>query len=113
MNQKFSVGEFILDCFICLSLMIISYIIFVIPSGLICSVLVEFVGIRSLNSEYGWVLLFALCKIFLYITWFYFLEKKNIIKYKIYKPSFWCVFVLLTAFWLYLAYGFTHRDGIK
>lgn len=90
--------------------MLVSYIIFLIPSGLICSVLVEFVGIWFLDSWYGYILFFALCKIFFYITWFYLLEGKNIIKYKIYKPSFWCVFALLTIFWWLLAYGLTHAS---
>lgn len=106
MNQKFSIGDFIFDCFICLFLMIISYIIFFIPTLFLLTPISLLLpsNFHILNGFGDWALLFTLCHILLFITWFYFLEKKNIIKYRMCKSSFWCVFILFTAFWWYFAY---------
>lgn len=41
------------------------------------------------------------------------LEKRNIIKYKIHKLSFWIVFAFANSFWWYLAYWLANRGFYK
>ncbi len=113
---KFQWGKFILDCLICWALTIASYFIFFIPASLIAQFVRKFLiyvfnstsyylgNLNILNDFFFIALWLMLCPLFFFGIWF-FLEKKSIIKYKIYNSSFWFV-ILSTSFWWWLAYGF-------
>ncbi|AAP76855.1 MULTISPECIES: hypothetical protein [Helicobacter] len=117
MQEKFKWGKFILDCLICWALTIASYFIFFIPASLIAQFVRKFLiyvfnstsyylgNLNILNDFFFIALWLMLCPLFFFGIWF-FLEKKSIIKYKIYNSSFWFVFILSTSFWWWLAYGF-------
>ncbi|MWV62184.1 hypothetical protein DCO58_08105 [Helicobacter saguini] len=108
--NKFSFGKFILDCLICMLLILISVVILLFPINLITEFLKKFTfdilgptfylgNLDILNDFLFDALSFTLCHILFFSIWF-FLEKKGImIKYKIYKSSFWFVFILSTSFW--------------
>ncbi|OBV30079.1 hypothetical protein BKN38_08210 [Helicobacter sp. CLO-3] len=99
--------KFILDCAICLELMVVSYIIFFIPTSFLIGFLfIDLIGISSidiLNGFGDYALLFTLCPIFFFNIWF-FLEKKHIIKYRIHRLSFWFMFIVVIICWWLLAY---------
>ena len=103
MKEKFEFDKFILDCLICFGLMIVSIVIFSIPLGLIFSVLIDGLHIVKFKPFYGCSTLFTLCHILMFAIYF-FLEKKNIIQYRIYKPSFWFVFISINSYWWCAAY---------
>ncbi|RDU59033.1 hypothetical protein [Helicobacter sp. MIT 14-3879] len=117
MKKQFQWDKFIPDCFLCIFLMPISIIAFFIPAGLIVKLIRKFLfyifdstsyylrNVDILNDFFFIALCLTLCHIFFFGIWF-FLEKKGLmIKYKIYKSSFWIVFILLTSFWWLEAYG--------
>ncbi len=109
MNQKFSIGKFILECFICFWLMVASSVIFIKPLYCIYYTLGKPGGLRLFHYDfYDMALEFSVLSLVIPAILFY-LTKNGVIKYKIYKSSFWCVFVLLTAFWWYLAYCFVYQ----
>lgn len=107
MNKKINFSKFILDCFTCCGLTIISYFIFFFPIFYFIGFLfIDFIGINSISILGGfgnYALLFTLCHIALFAIWFL-LKKRNIIKYKIHKLSFSMVFAFANSFWWYLAY---------
>ena len=107
-KEKFDFSKFILDCFICIGLMILSIAIFSIPLGLIFSVLIDVLHIIKFEGFYDYSTFFTLCHILMFAIYF-FLEKKNIIQYRIYKPSFWFVFISINSFWWYVAYWLSHN----
>lgn len=106
-KEKFELGIFILDCFMCIGLMIVS-IIFSIPLGLIFSVLIDGLHIIEFEGFYGFSTILTLCHISMFAIYF-FLEKKNVIRYRIYKPSFWFVFISINGFWWHTAYWLSHN----
>lgn len=114
-KEKFEFGIFILDCFMCIGLMIVSIVL--------CSILVfllfQLVGlllyifdiqadIHILGGFGDYSLFLTLCHTLMF-TIYFFLEKKNIIQYRIYKPSFWFVFITINSFWWYAAYWLSHN----
>ncbi|MGX3045140.1 hypothetical protein [Helicobacter sp. T3_23-1056] len=109
MNQKFSVGKFLLDCFICFWIMVASVVIFIKPLYYIYYSLGKPGGLALFYYDfYDMALESSVLSLVIPAILFY-LTKNGVIKYKIYKSSFWCIFVLLTAFWWYLAFGLVHR----
>lgn len=125
MEEKFKWVKFILDCFICFGLMIVSYIIFFFPIIFIYELIniisiyafsVEFhlgtIEILKLSDFGNYALLFTLCCISFFIVWFI-LEKKGAIRYKIYKPSFWFVFIAINSFWWLAAYSLANGGFSK
>ncbi|EII0701274.1 hypothetical protein L8648_001619 [Campylobacter lari] len=104
MNNKFNFAKFVLDCFACCGLTIISYFVFFLPIiYLIRFIYLIGINMDILNGFGDHALLFTLCHIAFFTIWFL-LEKRNIIKYKIHKLSFWIVFAFANSFWWYLAY---------
>ena len=113
MNQKFSIGDFIFDCFICFWLMILSIVVLIKPLYYIYDLFGKPGGLGLFRYDvYDMALEFSILSLVMPTILFY-LNKKQVIKYKINKYSFYCVFVLLTICWWLLAYGFVNRDGIK
>ena len=103
MNNKFNFVKFILDCFICCGLTIISYFIIIY--------LIRFIHL-IINGFGNYALFFTLCHIVFFTIWFL-LEKRNIIKYKIHKLSFWIVFAFANSYWWYLAYWLSNGGFSK
>lgn len=103
MKEKFKWDKFIIDCFICIFLMILSVLLLTIPTMFIggfvlptnFSILGGFRDIVAIIPTF--------CHIFFFAIWFL-LEKNNIIRYKIYKSSFIVVFVLFVSFWWLCGY---------
>lgn len=114
MNQKFSIGKFILDCFICFWLMIVSIAIFIKPLYCVYDLFGKAGGLGLFYYDfYDMALEFSVFSLVIPAILFY-LSKSKIIKYTIYKTSFWCVFILLNVLWWYLAYGLVNSDvGLK
>ena len=118
-KEKFKCSKFILDCFICLGLMIVSIVL--------CSILVfllfQLIGLllyifgietnlRILNGFGNFSLFFTLCHTSMFAIYF-FLEKKNIIQYRIYKPSFWLIFITINSYWWLAAYDLANGGFSK
>ena len=96
-KEKFDFGIFILDCFMSFGLVVISIVLFFVLQVIIqANDFCAFAALLTLSHT----LIFAL---------FFFLEKKNIIQYRIYKPSFWFVFISINSFWWYAAYWLSHN----
>ncbi len=91
-KDKFEFGIFILDCFMCIGLMVISIILF-----FVLEVIIQTNGFYALAA----LLTFSHTSIF---ALYFFLEKKYIIQYRIYKPSFWFVFISINSYWWLVAY---------
>ena len=109
-KEKFDFSKFILDCFICLGLMIVSVIfcsILVFLLFQLVGLLLYIFGIKTdlhiLGGFGNFSLFFTLCHTLMFIIYF-FLEKTNIIQYRIYKPSFWFVFISINSYWWLAAY---------
>ena len=104
-KEKFDFSKFILDCFVCVALMIVSIAIFIKP----LYYLYGFFGKAGLHlfecDFYDLALEFSILSLIPFII-ICFLYKKNKLKYRIYASSFLICFVLLTSFWWLCAISF-------
>ena len=106
-KEKFDFGIFILNCFMCIGLIVVS-VIFVIPLGLVFSVFIDGFHLIEFEGFYDYSTLLTLSHTLMFALYF-FLEKTNIIQYRIYKPSFWFVFISINSFWWFVAYWLSHN----
>ena len=114
-KEKFDFSKFILDCFVCVALMIVSIAIFIKPLYYLYGFFTKngfgFFGLSS-NFSYDDFYFIALQFSILSLVPFaiiYFLYKKNKLQYRIYKPSFWFVFISINSFWWLAAYWLSHN----
>ncbi len=120
MKEEFKWGKFIVDCFVCFWLMIVSATIFSYPFAFIVSVVLKFIfGVKHFSIKI-WcfgdmsVILLAACLVIPIIMILaaclvipiimIFLHKKNIIKYQFYKTSFIVCYMLLAYLILFIDY---------
>ena len=107
-KEKFDFSKFILDCFVCVALMIVSIAIFIKPLYYLYGSFGK-AGLRLFKCDfYDLALEFSILSLVPFII-IYFLYKADIIQlgfYRIYKSSFLLCFVLLTSFWWLCAMNF-------
>ena len=96
-KEKFDFGIFILDCFMSFGLIVVSIVLFFVLQVII-----------RVDDFYAFAALLTFSHTSMFIIYF-FLEKTNIIQYRIYKPSFWFVFISINSFWWFVAYWLSHN----
>ena len=103
-KEKFDFSKFILDCFVCVALMIVSIAIFIKPLYYLYGFFIRNgLNIIGYDGFYFIALQFNILSLVPFAI-IYFLYKKNKLKYRIYTSSFLICFVLLTSFWWFVAY---------
>ena len=102
-KEKFDFSKFILDCFVCVALMIVSIAIFIKPLYYFYSFFGK-AGLHLFKCDfYDTALEFNILSLIPFAI-IYFLYKKNKLQYRIYKSSFWFVFISINSYWWLAAY---------
>ncbi|AQQ59215.1 hypothetical protein XJ32_02855 [Helicobacter bilis] len=103
-KEKFDCSKFILDCFVCVALMIVSIAIFIKPLYYLYGFFIRNgLNIIGYDGFYFIALQFNILSLVPFAI-IYFLYKKNKLQYRIYKSSFWFVFISINSYWWLAAY---------
>ncbi|RDU61416.1 hypothetical protein CQA53_10170 [Helicobacter didelphidarum] len=107
MNNKCNFGKFVLDCFLCFGVMVVSAIIFSYPFAFMVTIILSIFGVEDFSVKiwcFGDISAILLPSSLVIPVIMIFLYKKDIISYKIYKISLMLCYILLVFFILFIDY---------
>ena len=105
MNDKFNFGKFVVDCFICLGLMIFSFLIFSIPLSYVIGLFMKSISYKpTFSGCFGDISIIGLLTTLTLTIILIFLYKKKFIIYRIYKISFIISFISIMTIILFIEY---------
>ncbi|TQR31323.1 hypothetical protein DMB92_06440 [Campylobacter sp. MIT 99-7217] len=107
MDNEFSFDKFILDCFICFGVMIVSAIIFSYPFAFIVNIILSLLGVEHFSVKiwcFGDMSVILLPSSLVIPVIMIFLYKKKLISYKFYKISLILCYIVLVFFILFIDY---------